>query len=173
LRDQSIRDPLTGLFNRRYLEETLEREIRRSERSGLPFGLLMFDLDHFKRFNDTYGHLAGDNLMREIGVSLKRHSRGEDAACRYGGDEFVLLIPETPLEAALRRAEEFRGAAAGMELVHEGTVLHATSVSVGVAAFPDHARDMDHLVQVADQAMYRAKHAGGDAVEVALPAIAD
>jgi diguanylate cyclase (GGDEF)-like protein len=168
LRDQSIRDPLTGLFNRRYVEETLEREIRRSTRSGLPFGLMMFDLDQFKRFNDTYGHLAGDALMREVGVSLKRHSRGEDAACRYGGDEFLLLIPETPLEIVLRRAEEFREAASGMEVLHEGTVLHGTTVSVGVAGFPDHARDVETLVKAADDAMYRVKHAGGDAVQVAI-----
>jgi diguanylate cyclase (GGDEF)-like protein/PAS domain S-box-containing protein len=167
LRNQSIRDPLTGLFNRRYLEATLEREMRRSTRSGLPLGLMMFDLDHFKRFNDTYGHLAGDSLMREIAASVQRHSRSEDAACRFGGDEFVLMIPETTLDVVLRRAEEFRSAVGGMDFVHEGTVLHTTSVSIGVAAFPDHAREVETLVQAADEAMYRAKHAGGDLVEVA------
>jgi diguanylate cyclase (GGDEF)-like protein/PAS domain S-box-containing protein len=168
LRNQSIRDPLTGLFNRRYMEETLDREIRRSARSGLPLGVMMFDLDHFKRFNDTYGHLAGDTLMREIGSALQRHSRSEDAACRYGGDEFVLLIPETPLDVVVRRADEFREAVGGMEFVHQGTVLHTTSVSVGVSAFPDHASDVEPLVHAADEAMYRAKHAGGDTVVTAV-----
>ena len=133
----------------------------------------MFDIDHFKRFNDTYGHLAGDSLMREIASSMLRHSRGEDAACRYGGDEFVLLMPETPVDVVLRRAEEFREAAGKMDFVHEGTVLHARGVSIGVAAFPDHARDLEALVHAADEAMYRAKHAGGDTVEVATAAERD
>jgi len=167
LRDQSIRDPLTGLFNRRYLEETLEREISRSARSDKPFGLLMMDMDHFKEFNDTHGHAAGDSLLERFGALLLTLTRVEDAACRYGGDEFVVLLPETPLEVALLRAEEIRGAANRFNVKHEGASFDAVTVTVGVAAYPEHGGDMAGLVEAADEAMYRAKHAGGDRVEVA------
>jgi diguanylate cyclase (GGDEF)-like protein len=167
LRDQSIRDPLTGLFNRRYLEETLEREISRSARSDKPFGLMMMDMDHFKEFNDTHGHAAGDALLERFGDLLLTLTRVEDAACRYGGDEFVVLLPESPLEVALLRAEEIRHTANRLNVKHEGTALDAVTLTIGVAAYPDHGGDMAGLVQAADEAMYRAKHAGGNRVEVA------
>jgi diguanylate cyclase (GGDEF)-like protein len=169
LRDQSIRDPLTGLFNRRYLEETLEREISRAARSGKPIGVMMMDIDHFKRFNDAFGHPGGDALMRELGALLHTHTRIEDAACRYGGDEFVVALPESPLEIVLARAEELRRAAHLLNIMHEGSVLSAVSMTVGVAVYPDHGSDMDALVHAADEAMFRAKRAGGDRVQVALP----
>ncbi len=169
LRDQSIRDPLTGLFNRRYLEETLEREISRSARSGKPIGLMMLDIDHFKRFNDTFGHQGGDALMCELGALLDTHTRVEDAACRYGGDEFVVLLPESSLDVTLLRAEEIRQSAHRFNIMHEGSVLSAVTLTVGVAVYPDHGADMDGLVHAADEAMYRAKHAGGDRVQVAQP----
>ena len=169
LRDQSIKDPLTGLFNRRYLEETLEREISRSARSGKPIGLMMLDIDRFKRFNDTFGHSGGDALMRELGALLHTHTRAEDAACRYGGDEFVVLLPESSLDVTRQRAEEIRQAAYRFNIMHEGSVLSAVTLTVGVAAYPDHAADMDALVHAADEAMYTAKHAGGDRVQVAQP----
>ncbi len=167
LRDQSIRDPLTGLFNRRYLEETLEREVSRSARSGKPFGLMMLDMDHFKQFNDTHGHAAGDALLEKFGALLLTLTRVEDAACRYGGDEFVILLPESPLDVALLRAEEIRHAASRSNIRHKGSAVDAVTLTVGVAAYPDHGDDMAGLVHAADEAMYRAKHAGGDRVQVA------
>jgi diguanylate cyclase (GGDEF)-like protein len=167
LRDQSIRDPLTGLFNRRYLEETLEREISRSTRSGKPFGLMMLDIDDFKQFNDTFGHAGGDALMRELGGLLHTLTRVEDVACRYGGDEFVVLLPESPLDVTVLRAEEIRQAAHQFTIMHEGSVLSAVTLTVGVAVYPDHGADIAGLVHAADEAMYRAKHAGGDGVQVA------
>ncbi len=167
LRDQSIRDPLTGLFNRRYLEETLEREISRSARSGKPFGLMMLDIDHFKQFNDTFGHAGGDALMRELGGLLHTLTRVEDVGCRYGGDEFVVLLPESSLDVTVLRAEEIRQAAHRFAIVYEGSILSAVTLTVGVAMHPDHGADMAGLVHAADEAMYRAKHAGGDRVQVA------
>jgi diguanylate cyclase (GGDEF)-like protein len=167
LRDQSIKDPLTGLFNRRYLEETLEREISRSARSGKPVGLMMLDIDHFKRFNDTFGHPGGDALIRELGGLLNTLTRVEDAACRYGGDEFVVLLPESSLDVTLLRAEEIRQAANRFNIMHEGSVLSAVTLTVGVAVYPNHGADMAGLVRAADEAMYRAKQAGGDTVQVA------
>jgi diguanylate cyclase (GGDEF)-like protein len=169
LRDQSIRDPLTGLFNRRYLEETLEREISRAARSGKPIGVMMLDIDHFKRFNDTFGHPGGDALMRELGALLHTRTRVEDAACRYGGDEFVVALPESPLDVTLARAEELRKAAHLFNVMHEGSVLSAVTITVGVAVYPDHGSDLDALVHAADEAMFRGKRAGGDRVQAALP----
>jgi diguanylate cyclase (GGDEF)-like protein/PAS domain S-box-containing protein len=168
LRHQSIRDPLTSLFNRRYFEETLEREIKRAERNGLPLSLMMLDIDHFKSFNDTYGHAPGDALMRDLSAVLFRHTRGGDVACRMGGDEFLVLLPETSFEAALRRAQELREAVEGLEVAHIGVEVWIT-VTVGVATFPDHADAMSSLVSAADAAMYRAKRAGGNAVGEAVP----
>ncbi len=168
LRHRSIRDPLTGLFNRRYLEETLEREIKRAERSGSPLSLMMLDIDDFKMFNDTHGHTPGDALMRELSGLLQRHTRGGDAACRLGGDEFLLLLPETSVDDATRRAQELREEVEGFEIAIGGEVVSVT-VTVGVATFPDHAGDMASLVRAADEAMYQAKHAGGNAVGEAAP----
>ena len=167
LRDQSIRDPLTGLFNRRYLEETLEREISRSARSGHPVGLMMMDVDHFKEFNDTFGHSGGDALMRELGALLQATVRVEDAACRYGGDEFVIMLPESPLDVTVLRAEEIRQGASQFNIMHEGSVLNAVTLTVGVAMYPNHGVEMAGLVRAADEAMYKAKREGGDRVKVA------
>jgi diguanylate cyclase (GGDEF)-like protein len=167
LRNQSIRDPLTGLFNLRYLEETLEREISRCARSGKPLGLMMMDIDRFQEFNDTFGHPGGDALLSELGGLLASVTRVEDAACRYGGDEFVVLLAESPLDVTLRRAEEIRRAARRFTITHDGSVLDAITVTVGVAVYPDHATDMAGLLRAADEAMYEAKHAGGDRVQVA------
>jgi len=170
LREQSIRDPLTDLFNLRYLEETLEREISRSTRSGKPVGLMMLDIDHFKDFNDAFGHPGGDALLCELSDLLHSVTRVEDAACRYGGDEFVVLLPESPLDVTLERAEEIRQAANRFNITHEGAALDPVTLTVGVAVYPDHATDMAGLLRAADEAMYEAKHAGGDRVLVARPA---
>ena len=167
LREQSIRDPLTGLFNRRYLEESLEREIRRATRSQRPLSVLMIDLDHFKRFNDTFGHDAGDALLRELGQLLQTKVRGSDIACRYGGEEFSLIMPDATPATALERAERIRKSAKGLDLKHAGQALGAVTLSVGVAAFPEHGDTPFLLVRAADQALYRAKAAGRDRVLLA------
>ncbi len=162
LRQQSIRDPLTGLFNRRYLEETLEREARRAARTQRPFGIIMLDLDHFKRFNDTFGHAAGDVLLRELGGFLQQHIRGGDIACRYGGEEFTLVLPEASLEVTRERAEHLREGAKHLHVQHGGQLLGTITLSLGVAAFPQHGVTGEEVLRAADAALYRAKRGGRD-----------
>jgi diguanylate cyclase (GGDEF)-like protein/PAS domain S-box-containing protein len=165
LRSQAIRDPLTGLFNRRYLEETMERELNRVKRQGVPLGVIMMDLDHFKQYNDTFGHSAGDELLSALGNLLKTHIRGEDIACRYGGEEFLVILPGASMEIALDRAESLRLAVKEMHQHHQE--LKPASLSLGVAVYPDHGDTALHLIQVADAALYRAKKAGRDQVAAA------
>jgi len=167
LRDQAIRDLLTGLYNRRYFEETLDRELRRAERHGTPLSLIMLDVDHFKRFNDRFGHDAGDLVLKHVGGALKKSIRGEDIACRYGGDEFVLLLADAPIEAAAARAEELKDAITELVLKHRGEALGSIAVSCGVASFPGNGAVREDLVAAADQAMYRAKGEGRDHVALA------
>src|SRR5690606_14663593 len=169
LRVQSIRDPLTGLFNRRYLEESAAREIARCERRGLPLSLLMLDIDHFKAFNDIHGHAGGDALLAQFGKLLAEHGRGEDIACRYGGEEFTLILPEAPAEVALQRATVICSAVETMRVQHMGRELPRVTVSIGVAAFPDHGSDPETLMHAADEALYRAKHEGRNRVVTATP----
>jgi diguanylate cyclase (GGDEF)-like protein len=166
LREQATRDPLTGLFNRRYLEESLQRELRRAERRRRPLGVVMVDLDHFKRCNDTFGHVAGDDLLRAVGQFLKSHIRGEDLACRYGGEEFLLILTESSLEDTRKRAEDLRGGVKGLEVRHRGGGLVPVSASLGVAVFPEHGVTADALVRAADAALYQAKAEGRDRVVV-------
>jgi diguanylate cyclase (GGDEF)-like protein len=160
LRQQSIRDPLTGLFNRRYLEETFERELRRSERKGEALGLIMLDMDHFKMVNDTHGHEAGDVLLKALGEVLRESVRAEDVACRYEGGEFTLLLPGATQQQAFDRAEQIREAVVKLQVMHQGKVLEGVSISLGVATFPQHGRELPALVRAADLALYRAKHEG-------------
>lgn len=164
LRIQSIREPLTGLFNRRYLEESLSRELARCERRGLPLSLMMLDLDHFKTFNDLHGHVGGDALLAGFGQLLQLHSRHEDIACRYGGEEFTLIMPEADLQAACERAEAIRVAVEAMRIRHLGQELPPVTVSIGVASFPLNGRDGDSLLRSADKALYRAKREGRNQV---------
>jgi diguanylate cyclase (GGDEF)-like protein len=167
LRTQSIRDPLTGLFNRRYLDASLLREFTRAERRGLSIAVLMIDVDHFKNFNDAHGHEAGDLVLAQIGQVLLQMSRPEDIACRYGGEELTLIMPELPPEVAIKRAEDIRQAVARMELQHRNGSLGPVTISIGVAVYPTHGRTPDLLRQAADKALYAAKHAGRDRVVVA------
>ena len=164
LRVQSIRDPMTGLFNRRYLEESLGRELARCQRRSLPLAVLMLDLDHFKRFNDQHGHAGGDILLTDFGGLLQRMSRAEDIACRYGGEEFTLILPEATAAVAAVRAEEIRAAVEGMRVQYLGRELHDVTVSVGVAAMPEHGSDPELLLRCADEALYRAKREGRNRV---------
>ena len=137
LRLLAIRDPLTGLFNRRYLEESLERELHRAARNSIPLGAIMIDIDHFKRFNDTWAHEAGDAVLREVSSLLRNSSRGGDIACRYGGEEFSLILTSTFPEATRQRAERFRQAAKSLDVRHDSLPLGGITISAGVAAFPD------------------------------------
>jgi diguanylate cyclase (GGDEF)-like protein/PAS domain S-box-containing protein len=167
LRTQSVRDPLTGLYNRRYLEEILEREIRRAVRAELSLGILMLDLDHFKRFNDTYGHEAGDAVLRETGSFLVKSIRAEDVVCRFGGEEFVVILPTADLEASRARAERIRSKLRELTVLHQGQSLGVITVSVGVAALPTHGTSAKELLQAADAALYGAKREGRDRVVTA------
>ena len=167
LRSQSIRDPLTGLFNRRFMEESLDLELRRAARNQRPLGVIMLDLDRFKHFNDTYGHEAGDTLLRELGALLQTNIRGEDIACRYGGEEFTLILPEGSSEVIQQRAEALREAIGSLEVMHRGKPLGLISASLGVAIFPEHGRTGEALLQAADAALYQSKDAGGNLVTLA------
>ena len=167
LRHQSIRDPLTGLFNRRYMEESLERELRRAVRNNELVALLMIDIDHFKQFNDTFGHQAGDTLLREFGTFLRQRTRGQDVACRFGGEEFVIILTASSLDGANHRAEVLREELKQLVVQHVGQVLGALSISIGVSAFPNHGSSTEELLHAADRALYRAKSEGRDRVVLA------
>jgi diguanylate cyclase (GGDEF)-like protein len=167
LRHQVIHDVLTGLYNRRYLEETLEREIYRVRRKGASLGLIMLDLDYFKHFNDTYGHEAGDNLLRTLGNFLSDRVRREDVACRYGGEEFVLILAEASQEIVQQRAEDIRQEFPKLPVMYRGQILESVTVSLGVAMFPDDGATGRDVLRAADDAMYRAKAQGRNRVVVA------
>ncbi len=166
LRMQAVRDPLTGLYNRRYMEETLEREIRRAERRYTSLGVIMLDVDHFKRFNDTFGHAAGDTLLQELSSFLMGHIRGEDIACRYGGEEIALILPDASLEGARGRADDLRQRIKALAIAHNGQPLGSVTVSMGVAVYPDHGHTGEELLRAADTALYEAKAQGRDRVVV-------
>ena len=161
LREQTIRDPLTSLHNRRFLQDYLQREILRATREDAPLAVVMIDLDRFKRINDTAGHQAGDRVLVEVAGLLKRHVRGSDIACRYGGEEFAVVLPKTTLESALRRSEEIRSA-----ISDEPDRLRGVTASLGVALCPAHAMDAEALLRAADRALYEAKRAGRNQVRV-------
>ena len=169
LQNQSIRDSLTGLFNRRYLEESLEREIHRAKRKQQSLGIIMLDIDHFKRFNDTFGHEAGDTVLRELGLFLQQYVRQSDIACRYGGEEFTLILPEASLEIVRQRAEQLRQGVKHLQVQHRRQSLGAITLSLGVACFPEHGLSAETVIRAADAALYRAKAEGRDAVRLAQP----
>ena len=167
LREQSIRDPITGLYNRRYMEEALKQQLSRVTRLMQLLGIIMIDIDHFKLFNDTHGHAAGDALLRELGQFLQHNIRGEDIACRYGGEEFILIMPDASLEVAKKRAEYLRQEARQLQLQDTGQSYDRITLSIGVAIYPQHGRSIETVLRAADQALYRAKREGRDRVVVA------
>jgi diguanylate cyclase (GGDEF)-like protein/PAS domain S-box-containing protein len=167
LREQSSRDALTGLFNRRYMEESLDREIRRAGREGYSLGILMADLDNFKTLNDSFGHAAGDAVLRRLGQYLLGAVRAEDIACRFGGEEFVIILPKASREDAQLRAEALRTGITAQQADEPMFVYPTATISVGVAAFPEHGTSVDELLLAADSALYRAKAQGRDRVVVA------
>ena len=164
-----MRDPLTGLFNRRYLEETLERELHRAGRKELALGLIMIDVDRFKSVNDRFGHAGGDAYLRALGVLLRGSVRGSDIVCRYGGEEFLIVLPEAPLDAIVDRAERIGEQARRMIVLHGGSSIEAVTLSMGLAVFPQHGPCSAALIAAADAALYRAKSAGRDRATVADP----
>lgn len=167
LHNLSIRDPLTGLFNRRYMEESLERELLKAKRYSRPLGVIMIDIDHFKRFNDMYGHEAGDQVLRELGVFLQNHIRLTDIPCRFGGEEFTLILPEADIVFTQQRAEQIRLGAAAIRVSIQGQTLAEITISQGVAVFPGNGQTGEELLRAADEALYRAKQQGRNQVALA------
>lgn len=164
LRVQSLRDPLTGLYNRRYLDESLPREIERCERRGRPLSVMMLDVDHFKRFNDEHGHVAGDALLARIGEVLAAVTRGEDIACRYGGEEFAVVMPEANQAQAAERAEQIRIAIGGASVTYMRREIGPVTASIGVHELRSRIDTPESLIANADRNLYAAKHAGRNRV---------
>ncbi len=168
LQEQAIRDPLTGAFNRRYFSEALDQESARSIRERTPFSILILDVDHFKKFNDTYGHKCGDFVLQSLASFLNENTRQGDIVCRYGGEEFVILMTDASSESARKRAELFRKHFDEMKIEYEGRRLKCT-FSAGIASYPEHAHSGEALLSLADQALYQSKSEGRDRVSVYSP----
>jgi diguanylate cyclase (GGDEF)-like protein len=162
-RENSLRDALTGCFNRAHALDTLKAELRRAQRGRTPLSMIMFDVDEFKKVNDTYGHLAGDQLLAEVGKRLGELLRTSDVKCRYGGDEFLLILPDTPAAGSRQLAESLRREMAHLALPTAGGELKMT-ISVGVVTASKNELDAQAVIARADQALYRAKHAGRNRV---------
>ena len=168
LQHQSIRDPLTGLFNRRYLEESFDREITRASRHHYSIGVIMIDIDHFKRINDTYGHNTGDYVLQVISKLLLENVRGSDIVCRYGGEEITIILPELSLDNTYQRAESIRIEIMKLKLHHNAQDLGLLTASLGVAAFPQHGMNCWDIIHAADLALYQSKEAGRNRVTIAV-----
>lgn len=167
LHDQAIRDHLTGLYNRGYLNSMLDQESHRARRHQHPLSMLMIEIDDFKKFNDTFGHEAGDVTLQKVAELIQANTRADDIACRFGGDEFTLLLPETPLESARLCAERICSGATNLDLQYDGKHLGTLSLSIGVATFPDHGNSGPLTLRASDKAMYSAKQTGKNRVVVA------
>jgi diguanylate cyclase (GGDEF)-like protein len=155
------------LYNRRYLEERLETELQRGIHYRHPIGIIMLDIDHFKQFNDTYGHKAGDVMLQEVGKFLSATIRGEDVVCRYGGEEFTIILPTASLEHTRKRAEQLAQGERRLQIAYDGNLLGTVTLSFGVACFPKHGVTSESLIRAADVALYHAKDRGRDQVVVA------
>jgi len=169
LLQQSIRDPLTGLYNRRYLEESLAREVARCARRKLPLAVMMFDLDHFKAFNDAHGHGGGDALLVAFARLVQESCRAEDIACRFGGEEFTLILPEADATLARERAHQLLHDTAQLVVEHDHARLSRVTTSIGIAVLPENGTDGGTLMNAADAALYRAKARGRNQAVVANP----
>jgi diguanylate cyclase (GGDEF)-like protein len=164
----SMRDPLTGLYNRRYVEETMGRELPRARRMGESVGLIVMDIDHFKRLNDTYGHDAGDHVLERTGELLRAATRNSDIACRFGGEEFAIILPGATLLVARNRAEAIRSALEAMKIDFNGRPIGPLTISAGVSSMPPHEQDWSYAMQQADRALYAAKQSGRNKVIAAV-----
>jgi diguanylate cyclase (GGDEF)-like protein len=173
LREQSIRDPLTRLFNRRFLEESFGRELQLARRKKQSMAVLFLDLDHFKKFNDTFGHDAGDMVLQSLADLFRNFFRATDICCRYGGEEFAIVLLESSSEDAVIRANALRLEVKGLRLQYQKQPLGPLTLSVGVAAFPEHGSTCDELLKIADQCLYESKARGRDVVTVASPQTRD
>lgn len=171
LREQAIHDPLTGLYNRQSLNEFFDRELRLAERGRRPVSLTLGDLDHFKAVNDTYGHLAGDEVLRVFGELVKHFCRASDICCRYGGEEFLIVLPDMMSASACERIGQLRAAIEGTSFTFGTEVVHL-SASFGIATFPQDGLTRDALIAAADSALYAAKHAGRNQVQKCSEAVA-
>ncbi len=169
LREQSIRDPLTRLFNRRFLEESFERELQLAGRKNQSIAVLFLDLDHFKRFNDTFGHQAGDMVLQSLADLFRNFFRSTDICCRYGGEEFAIILPESTSQDAAMRANALRVEVKSLRLHHKKQSLGEVTLSIGIAAFPEHGSTSSELLKIADRCLYESKARGRDVVTVALP----
>jgi len=169
LREQSIRDPLTRLFNRRFLEESLERELELASRKKQSVAVLFLDLDHFKRFNDTFGHDAGDMVLQSLADLFRTFFRATDICCRYGGEEFAIILPESSSPDAAKRADALRSEVKNLRLQYKKQTLGQLTLSAGVAAFPEHGSTAGELLETADKCLYESKSRGRDVVTVAIP----
>jgi len=166
LRQQAVHDPLTSLFNRRYLDEALSRELHMAQRRNVPLCVVMLDIDGFKQFNDSFGHGPGDALLQEFGRVLRERLRKSDISCRYGGDEFVLVLPDSSLADAQERLEQIRIFFKGLEIHYGKQVLGRINISAGIAQTPEHGTTASELLRAVDEAMYTAKRAGGDRIVI-------
>ncbi len=164
LRQQSIRDPLTRLFNRRYMEETLERELKRADRAGYPVSVLMFDIDFFKQVNDLHGHQAGDVVLRDLGQLIMSNTRADDVACRYGGEEFLIILPNTNRLNVMRKAQRLCDLIKQMEWHFNPAQATHITVSLGISVYPTDGKSSKEITQVADAGLYRAKREGRDRI---------
>ena len=164
LREQAIRDPLTGFYNRLQLNEFFDRELGLAERSQKPLSIVLGDIDHFKRVNDTFGHLAGDAVLKQFSNQLHTTFRATDISCRYGGEEFLILLPDTDLETAAERAEQMRAAIADNPVPY-GMFTVPITASFGVSFYPRDGRGRTELIAAADRALYAAKQAGRNRVK--------
>jgi len=160
LREQSVRDQLTGLFNRRYLEETMKRELKRAARKNYSLGVMMIDIDNFKVYNDYFGHAAGDAVLREFGQLLIRNIREEDIVCRYGGDEFIIVLPDSSIQVTCERAEQILEFSKHLEMQFEGRILSVISISIGISFYPQNGSSKGQIFNAADMALFRAKNEG-------------
>ena len=164
LHDKAMRDALTSLYNRGYLEESLDREESRARRGGKPFGVIMIDIDHFKRCNDQFGHAVGDAVLCAVGQHMLSLARGEDILCRYGGEEFVLVMANASPDTVRERAEKVRLGVQQLKIERDGWSVGPVTVSVGIAMFPDHGKSGSAVLRAADAALYRAKQTGRNCV---------
>jgi diguanylate cyclase (GGDEF)-like protein len=164
LRLQALRDPMTGLFNRRFVEDWIDREVDRAEHAGETLGVMMADVDHFKEINDVYGHDAGDQLLKAIADAIRGSMRGGDVPCRYGGEEFLILIANIDAATLAARAEQLRSSVAGIRLEHHGEPIRGVTLSVGIAVYPHDGKSATEALAAADAALYSAKRAGRDRV---------